>query len=221
MTTWRFHPLNDAALLAEVTPADDTANRLVLALTAQLDQATPGGVLETVPAFNTLLVCFDPMHTSHAALIERLQALCAQLTPTAPVPARVLELPVRYGGEDGPDLPEVARRLGLSEAEVVRLHCAPIYRVLFLGFAPGFPYLGPLPERLRLPRRATPRTRVPAGTVAMAADMTGIYPAPLPGGWHLLGRTPLTLFDPQAVPPTLLQPGDGVRFVPLAEGVQP
>ena len=125
---------------------------------------------------------------------------------------------MRYGGEDGPDLDEVAVRLGLAPREVVAIHCEAIHRVLMIGFAPGYPYLGGLPPQLHLPRRATPRKAVPAGSVAIAAGMTGIYPARLPGGWHLIGRTEQRLFDPQAERPCLLEPGDDVRFVALPAG---
>jgi KipI family sensor histidine kinase inhibitor len=219
--TWRFHPLTASSLLAEVTPAGDDSNWLVLALARALDAHAPAGVLESVPAINTLLVVFDPARESHRGVESLLRTLIDRDARLSDVPSRIVEIPVRYGGADGPDLAAVAEQLGLSEREVVALHCAPIYRVLLIGFAPGFPYLGPLPPTLHLPRRATPRTAVPAGSVAIAADMAGIYPAVLPGGWHLLGRTAVTLFDPLESPPSLLQPGDGVRFVPLAVGVVP
>jgi KipI family sensor histidine kinase inhibitor len=124
-------------------------------------------------------------------------------------------VPVRYGGPDGPDLAEVAARTGHSEADVVRLHAAVEYRVFCVGFVPGFPYLGLVPEELALPRRATPRLRVPAGSVAIAGRQTGIYPADTPGGWHLIGRTDLPVWDPGREPPALLQPGARVRFVPV------
>lgn len=219
---WRFHPLTDSSLLAEVTPAGDESNRLALALARALDDCAPAGVRESVPAINTLLVVFDPDRASHADVEWLLRALIERLTLPSAEHARVVEIPVRYGGADGPDLALVAAHLGLREREVVALHCAPIYRVLLIGFAPGFPYLGPLPSPLHLPRRATPRTVVPAGSVAIAADMAGIYPAALPGGWHLLGRTDLRLFDPyDAAAPSLLRPGDGVRFAPQPGGVMP
>jgi biotin-dependent carboxylase-like uncharacterized protein len=124
-------------------------------------------------------------------------------------------LPVAYGGEYGPDLPAVAGRLGLSEAEVVRLHADATYRVYMIGFAPGYSYLGELPARLELPRLSTPREHVPAGSVAIAGRQTGVYSVATPGGWHLLGRTPVRLFDPEREPPCYLAPGDRVRFVPI------
>ncbi|HEX6290530.1 MAG TPA: 5-oxoprolinase subunit PxpB [Herpetosiphonaceae bacterium] len=218
---WRVLPLGEAALLVEGQPADLPTNRAVIALARALDAAALDGVEPSVPAINTLLVPFDPLRQSEAALERTIHDLLRQLEAAPDMPARVVSIPVRYGGADGPDLPEIAARVGLTPQEVVALHCAQLYRVLLIGFAPGFPYLGPLPERLQLPRRATPRTSVPPGTVAIAADLSGIYPARLPGGWHLIGWTPLRLFDPAADPPSALEPGDGVRFVPLPDGVQP
>jgi KipI family sensor histidine kinase inhibitor len=129
--------------------------------------------------------------------------------------AQTLEIPVRYGGRDGPDLEQVAASLGLSPQEVVRRHAAPSYRIFVLGFAPGFAYLGPLPPELRLPRRAEVRQRVPAGSVAIAGEQTAVYPFETPGGWHILGRTELVLWDPAADPPALLRPGGRVRFAPV------
>jgi KipI family sensor histidine kinase inhibitor len=142
---WRFHPLTDSSLLAEVTPAGDESNWLVLALARALDAPAPAGVLESVPAINTLLVVFDPARESHRGVESLLRTLIERLTLLTGDFVRVVEIPVRYGGADGPDLAAVAEQLGLSEREVVALHCAPIYRVLLIGFAPGFPYLGPLP----------------------------------------------------------------------------
>jgi KipI family sensor histidine kinase inhibitor len=125
-----------------------------------------------------------------------------------------IEIPVRYGGPDGPDLEEVASRHGLTSADVVELHAGARYRVLFLGFAPGFAYLGGLPAAIATPRRASPRERVPAGSVGIAGEQTGVYPLSMPGGWNLIGRTDLVLFDPLRPEPALLRPGAPVRFVP-------
>jgi len=218
---WRWLPFGAAALLLEATPATPLANRLVLALADQLAAAPPDGVSGAVPAISSLLVTFDPLQTSLAQLRPLLERLLADLEPAPDRPARVVTNPVCYGGVAGPDLESAAQRLGLSPHEVVALHSGQIYRVMMLGFAPGFPYIGPLPAALRLPRRSTPRSAVAAGSVAIAAGLTGIYPARLPGGWHLIGRTDLTMFDPMADPPALLAAGDGVRFVAEANGVVP
>lgn len=172
------------------------------------------GVLGTVPGMSSLLVELDPS-LADAAVVERdLEARASRLD-AAPLPGRVRVIPVVYGGEDGPDLPDVAALTGLDEAEVVARHAAAELRVLFGGFAPGFAYLGDLPAELRVPRLATPRTHTPTGSVAIAGPMTGIYPAPLPGGWRVVGRTPIALFDPRRDPPVYLAPGDTVRFNPI------
>ncbi|WP_298821736.1 5-oxoprolinase subunit PxpB [Chloroflexus sp.] len=206
--------MGEAALLVR-WPATIAAAGAPLAAMAVLQRDPLPGVIDLVPAIDSLLVCFDPLTTDYERLSARLTELARQ-PPLAALPAgREFVIPVRYGGEDGPDLVEVAERTGLTPAEVISLHTATEQRVIMIGFAPGYPYLGWLPPLLHLPRRATPRVAVPAGSVAIAAGMTGIYPTTLPGGWHLIGRTTVQLFDPAADPPALLQPGDRVRFVAL------
>ncbi len=161
---------------------------------------------------------FDPERLDPAAARERLEAVVATTSrlPLGPDRGgRLVEIPVRYGGPDGPDLSEVAERLGLDVEAVVRAHAARTYRVYLLGFVPGFAYLGTLPQRLVLPRRPTPRPTVPPGSVGIAATQTAVYPVATPGGWHLIGRTDLPLWDPEADPPARLAPGDRVRFVPI------
>ena len=125
----------------------------------------------------------------------------------------IFTIPVRYGGAEGPDLAEVANQLQQTEQDIVRLHVEALYRVFMIGFLPGFPYLGPLPAALMLPRRAVPRLKVPAGSVAIAGRQTGVYPQDSPGGWHVIGRTDVRLFDPGARPPALLRPGMAIRFI--------
>ena len=218
---WRWLPFGAAALLLEATPATPLANRLVVALADQLTVTPPDGVSGAVPAISSLLVTFDPLQTTLAHLRPLLERLLADLEPASELPVRVVTIPVCYGGTSGPDLESAAQLLGLSPHGLVALHSGQIYRVMMLGFAPGFPYIGPLPAALRLPRRSTPRSSVAAGSVAIAAGLTGIYPARLPGGWHLIGQTNLSMFDPMADPPALLAAGDGVRFVAEANGVVP
>ena len=194
-------------------------------------QQADAGVLEIVPAFSSVAVYYDPIIYGYSAicalvhdtLSNMLRAdgtvarMRAEEAVGAHVEARLVEVPVCYGGKYGPDLPEVAKYAGLSEAEAAELHAAAAYTVYAVGFTPGFPYIGGVPERIAMPRRATPRPRVPAGSVGIAAGQTGIYPSATPGGWRLIGRTPLRLFDPQAAEPCLLQPGDRVRFVAIDE----
>ncbi|RZK46379.1 MAG: 5-oxoprolinase subunit PxpB [Hymenobacter sp.] len=185
----------------------------------------PVGLRACVPAFTTLTVYYDPWllseqgrHQPYERVLEILQQrLLAAPTAPAETAAQTVEVPVCYGGDLGPDLAAVARHTGLTPAEVIVRHTAPTYLVHLLGFAPGFPYLGGLDARLATPRRAVPRPLVPAGAVGIAGAQTGIYSLPTPGGWQLIGRTPLRLFDPAADPPTLLHAGQHLRFVPIGE----
>lgn len=173
----------------------------------------PLGILNLHPAYSSVLIDFDPRRSTHAEVEEMVRARI-ELAAGAPLdPSRQVEIPVRYGGEYGPDLEEVARQTGLSPAEVIRLHAGADYLVYFLGFSPGFPYLGGLPAELATPRLPEPRKKVPAGSVAIGGSQTGVYPMETPGGWRIIGRTTLRLFDADANPPALLRAGDRVRFV--------
>jgi KipI family sensor histidine kinase inhibitor len=198
-----LRPAGERALLVEVDDLE-TVHRLHAALRA-LD---PPGVTELVPGYRTLLVVADPTHAG--SLDELAAALPAlELPPAGAVAGDPVEIPVRYDGED---LDEVAHLTGLDAEEVVRRHTAPTYTVAFLGFSPGFPYLVGLDPALEVPRRDTPRTSIPAGSVGLAGTQTGIYPTASPGGWRLIGRTEATLFDPARDPPALLAPGGRLRF---------
>lgn len=175
-------------------------------------------VVEAIPGMNNITVVLrDPQSLALDAL-ERLQRWWEESEALEP-DSRAVEIPVVYGGVQGPDLDEVARHSGLTPQQVVELHASVDYVVWFLGFQPGFPYLGGLPEQLITPRRAEPRLLVPAGSVGIGGAQTGIYPLPTPGGWQLIGTTSLALFDPAKSEPVLLRPGDTVRFVPQKEGV--
>jgi len=175
------------------------------------------GILNLHPAYASVLVEFDPRRHSHPemeALIREI--LSAEAPPEAAAP-RTIEIPVRYGGDFGPDLVDVAALIGISPERVVELHSSVLYLVHFLGFSPGFPYLGGLPRELATPRLQSPRKLVPAGSVAIGGSQTGVYPMESPGGWRIIGRTPLRLFDAMASPPALLATGDRVRFIPISE----
>lgn len=210
----RLLPLGDRGLLIEFAPeVSPDVSALVLGADAAL--ARLYGVVETVPAFRSVLVVYDPAAVGFDRLAEQAEDAVRFASPAPLNSGRIVEVPVIYGGVDGPDLEAVAAACGLEPAEVVRLHCEPTYLVMMLGFAPGFPYLGLLPAALRLPRRPSPRVRVPAGSVAVADLFTGIYPQEVPGGWHLLGRALVTPFDPDRSPACLFSPGDRVRFVPV------
>jgi KipI family sensor histidine kinase inhibitor len=198
----------EAALLVEL---GDTAR--VHALDAALRADPPPATVATVPGIETLLVEFDPLATEGDRLADLVLERGRRMATPAMEPGRHRSIPVNYGGEDGPDLDEIAGILGMTAEQVVAAHTGADLRVLIDGFAPGFAYLGDLPAALDVPRLATPRTRTPAGSVAVAGRMSGIYPADLPGGWRVIGRTSLTLFDPRRDPPAYLEPGDRVRFV--------
>lgn len=211
--TFRIHPLGDRALLCEASaPASVEHQRRIWAL-ADAAQHWPH-VTEVVPGVNNLLVVFAPLAADVPALTGLIERGWKE---HADAPARVgrqVDIPVAYGGADGPDLADVARHAGLSPKDVVELHSAAQYTVFCMGFQPGFAYLGGLDPRLATPRRSTPRMAVPAGSVAIGGAQTAVYPARSPGGWNLIGRTDMILFDPQATPPTPLAAGDLVRFVP-------
>jgi 5-oxoprolinase (ATP-hydrolysing) subunit B len=203
----RVLPCGEGALLVEV---DDL--EAVLGLHAALEAAPPDGVVELVPAARTLLVAFDPARTGAAPLREALAAL--EWAPGARPGGELVEVPVAYDGED---LDAVASLAGMSREEVVRRHREGEYVAAFCGFAPGFAYLDGLDPALHVPRRDEPRTRVPAGAVAVADRFAAVYPRESPGGWRLLGRTDLVLWDEQRDPPARLAPGTRVRFVDAAE----
>jgi KipI family sensor histidine kinase inhibitor len=172
-------------------------------------------LLNVHPGYSSVLISFDPRRLESAAVESMVREALVRL-PSAPVPAaRTVEVPVRYGGLDGPDLEEVARLHGMTPGDVVRIHSTAQYLVYFLGFSPGFPYLGGLPQELATPRLGTPRRLVPAGSVGIGGDHTGVYPVASPGGWRIIGRTPLEIFRADRDPLTLLQMGDYVRFVAI------
>jgi len=206
----------DALLLRFGERIDVAVSAAVLAAAARVQQALPQ--LECVPAYASLLLRFDPLiwlSDGDASPHERVQAAvraALEATDAAVAAPRMVEIPVCYGGAFGPDLDALAAHAGLDTEATIALHAGGDYRVAMLGFAPGFPYLLGLDQRLAMPRRADPRQRVPAGSVAIGGSQTGIYPAELPGGWQLIGRTPLRLFDANAASPALLQAGDRVRF---------
>lgn len=210
----RAAPLGDSALSLELgTGIDPLLNARVHALVARLMASPLPGVREVTPAYAALLVHYDPLILDYATVRDWALGLAGDLPQQVPVSERVIEIPVRYGGEDGPDLDFVARHNGLTPAEVVRIHTATEYRVYMMGFTPGFAYLGGLDARIAAPRLETPRTLIPAGAVGIAGLQTGIYPLASPGGWRLIGRTEARLFDPAADPPCLLAPGEVVKFV--------
>ena len=212
-----IEPLGDSCLVVRLgTGIDAATSRAVAAAIASLAAAALPGVIDITPTFNSVAVVFDPLRACPGDLSAAIQARLRRLEVVVPATGAIVEIPVAYGGDDGPDLAAVAAHARLDPEEVVRLHAAADHVVGMIGFAPGFPYLLGLPAALAIPRRATPRTRVPAGSVAIAERQTGIYPRTSPGGWHVIGRTPRAMFDADRDPPALLRAGDVVRFVPVA-----
>ena len=209
-------PLGDSALL--ITFGDEInlrINQRVHALAALLDSAPLAGITETVPAYATLLVHYDPLTLTYAQVAGWIGGQIDWTEFALTRKPRLVEVPTRYGGASGSDLEAVAALHNLPVADVIRIHSGREYLVYMMGFTPGFPYMGKLDEAIVTPRLDTPRTLVKAGTVAIAGAQTGIYPLDSPGGWRLIGWTPLTLFDPASESPFLFAPGDTVRFVPI------
>jgi inhibitor of KinA len=212
----RLTALGEAAVLVTWRQAGDPVQAAgrIAALAQALRSAGPQGVLDVVPAPASLLVRFDPRLVARAAVSAAVQEVLAQVPPQAsPAASRVRRIRARYGGEEGPDLAEVARRVGLSPRQVVELHTSTTYTVLATGFTPGFLYLGPLPKALVLPRRERPRDAVAPGSVAIAANQAGVYGVRSAGGWWVIGRTATRVFNPRHDPPASLAQGDRLRFV--------
>jgi KipI family sensor histidine kinase inhibitor len=205
--------MGDRSLLVELGEkiAPDV-NRRVQELMLQLQQARMPGVREFAPGYRSLLVVFDPLALSPSELKVRITDVAGRPGSAGLPQAKLLTVPVFYGGDYGPDLEGVAGHLGISTDEVIRLHTETIYRVYMIGFTPGYPYMGELPAALAVPRRSTPRTRVPKGSVGIAQRQTGIYSVESPGGWQIIGWTPIELFDPTRQLPSLLEMGDQVKF---------
>jgi inhibitor of KinA len=210
----RLLPLGDSALVVTFGDEIDEATHFeVRAFSDHLAAQPPEAMIEHIPAFTSVTVLYDPIRSGYEDFAGEIQALIED-TPKehSEMRARTVEIPVCYGGDLGPDLDFVASHNGLTTDEVIAIHCGPTYPVYMIGFAPGFPYLGGMSAKIAAPRRDAPRERIPAGSVGLAGKQTGIYPIETPGGWQVIGRTPLRLFRPDENPPSLLRAGDRVRF---------
>lgn len=208
-------PASDSSLLVVFGNAiSPEMQECVLGMFHALQVMQDARIRNLHPGYTSLLVDFDPLAMTHEELAALVRSMASRPHSTAEGSA-VVEIPVCYGEEFGPDLSDIATHTGLAIDAIVRLHAGATYRVCFLGFTAGFTYLGGMPESLQTPRLATPRRVVAAGSVGIAGAQTGIYPTETPGGWRLVGRTPLRMFDPLARPPTRLQAGDWVRFTPV------
>lgn len=216
--TPRIVPLSESALTVEFGETIDVhTNDLVLAFAAAVEQAGLAGFLEVVPTYRSATVYFDPLRTDVATLTEHVRPVLRAIDTIPRRAPATHTIPVWYGGSAGPDLNDVAKHAGLTPEEVSILHASVIYRVYMLGFSPGFPYLGTVPDRIAMPRLPTPRKQVAAGSVGIAGTQTGMYPHASPGGWRIIGRTPVSLFSVTRPAPFLLSPGDQVQFVPIGE----
>ncbi len=214
----RFFLMGDRGLLLEFgdeisQEINEKVRRVVLAIQSE---AIPG-ILETVPTYRSLLVLYDPLILCITHLKKKLKSIEEELQQSPFPEPKLTRIPVVYGGKFGPDLESVAEYHHSAPDEIIRLHCSRAYLIYLIGFMPGFPYMGELPEGLMTPRLKTPRLSVPAGTVAIAQKQTGIYSMDSPGGWQLLGRTPVRMFDPGKDPPAYLRMGDRVQFYPISE----
>ena len=217
MENVRFLPCGDQAVTVEWgSTIDEHINRQVHAFARKVEVLSHPAITEVVPTYRSATVHYRPEVLSYEEL-KHLLAPLAQGSAEEAEELPVVEIPVCYGGEYGPDLLEVAQHCSLTPEEVIARHTAPTYRIYMLGFTPGFPYLGGMDPSIAAPRRKEPRIHIPAGSVGIAGEQTGVYPIVSPGGWQLIGRTPLRLFDPQKEQPILLSAGAGIRFVPIDE----
>ena len=213
MSDVTIEPLGDSAALIRLADViDDRVNASAIALAAALKARALPGMIDAAPAFASVCVRFDIERWSPEILAGFVDETLQSLAMQDKMIGDTIDVPICYGGEFGPDLTDVAAHCGLAAEDVVALHLGGRYTVAMLGFMPGFPYLSGLDTRLHTPRRVTPRTRVPAGSVAIGGAQTGIYPRDVPGGWHIIGRTPLRLFDASREAPTLFMPGQRVAF---------
>ena len=212
----RFFPAGDLALVAELGDAiSPEINRRVRSLTDALEQGSIPGVFDFLPTYRSVLVYYDPLLVTSGEVQEGIERLLENAVAADTGARHVVHIPTLYGGDMGPDIAFVAEHNAIDEQQVISMHSGTDYLVYMMGFSPGFAYLGGLDERLATPRLQSPRTEIPPGAVGIAETQTGVYPVASPGGWQLIGRTPVRLFDPARERPVLLSAGDYVRFVPL------
>ncbi len=209
----KFRIMGDRSLLVELgDEISPSVNQRVQELFTVLDLHPVDGVRELVPSYRSLLVVYDPLNISLGDLTRTIHETYQNLEQTELPDPRTIDIPIVYGGERGPDLESVAQYHHITPQAVIDYHTRPTYRVYMIGFTPGYPYLGEVPDAIATPRRKTPRILVPKGSVGIAKQQTGIYSVDSPGGWQIIGWTPVNLFDPKAQPPSLLMMGDRVRF---------
>lgn len=214
----RILTAGDSALLIEFgKEINPETNRKITALVQLMREQHIEGIVDVIPAFCSLLINYDPRVLSYEELKERMAHLLKMETKTEATRKRIFEIPVCYGGEYGPDIENIAEHAGLSVEEVIKIHSSKDYLIYMLGFLPGFTYLGGLDERIHTPRLASPRLKIRAGSVGIGGSQTGIYPLDSPGGWQLMGMTPVRTYDPERQTPILVEAGDYIRFIPIDE----
>jgi inhibitor of KinA len=224
---YSLHPLGDNGVIIELgSEINEDNHKKVKAISAYLNEHFPKGFIEFIPAYTTVTIFYDPLYfadfkKTHFLPFEQvcreLREILMNIQIHKTSPSKTIEIPVHYGGSFGPDLDYVACYNHLTMDEVVRIHSSCDYLVYMIGFAPGFPYLGGMSGKIAAPRRSSPRFKIPAGSVGIAGNQTGVYPIETPGGWQLIGRTPLTLFNPGMIPPSILSAGDKIRFKPITD----
>jgi inhibitor of KinA len=212
----KYQPSGDSALIIKAGEViSEEISRIIRRLLVRIEQKEIEGVTDFIPSYNELLVCYNPLITGFNELTTRLKAIESDIESVQLPELKVIVVPVLYGGDTGPDLEEVARHCNMSGKEVISIHCSPEYLVYMLGFTPGFCYLGGMDQRIAAPRKRNPALRILSGSVGIADNQTGIYPIESPGGWQIIGRTPLKLFDPARKPEFLIRAGDKIKFEPV------
>lgn len=214
----KFIPAGDKSLVMEfgnnISPEINTKIR---SMVTAIDESEFHGIEEVIPTYRSILIIYNPLIIDYQDIIDKLKKMETHLNDTSNNEVRIIELPTVYGGEYGPDIEFVAKHNNLTIEEVIEIHSSTDYLLYMLGFTPGFGYLGGMSEKIETPRLQVPRTKIPAGSIGIAGKQTGIYPIDSPGGWQLIGRTPVKLYDPLAEPPVLLNAGDYIRFIPIDE----